>query len=105
MEAEFFSRQPPQSTAPRRQRPQSAPLIRSQSAASGSYGPGSKCWADMVATRGSPGCGGHPAQARRPFTAIPGYSGYIPRKVPDSILGCSFTRANARARGAMLGES
>merc|ERR1719181_1611456 len=31
---------------------------------------------------------------RRPFTSIPGYGGYVPRKVPNSIMGCTYGRGN-----------
>lgn len=45
---------------------------------------------------------GYPDPLRKPFTSIPGYGGYIPKKVPDNITGCTFNRGNVLARGAYL---
>jgi hypothetical protein len=49
-------------------------------------------------------CAGYPIAPRRPFTSIPGYGGYVPRKAPDSIIGCTFHRGNMVARGSLLTE-
>lgn len=48
-----------------------------------------------------PTCGGYP-RPRKPFTSIPGYGGYVPRKIPDSIMGCTFSRGNILARNSVL---
>jgi len=47
-------------------------------------------------------CFGYPIPPRRPFTSIPGYGGYVPRKTSDSIIGCTFHRGNMLARGSVL---
>lgn len=57
----------------------------------------------LGATR--PTCGGYPVRPRKPFTSIPGYGGYIPRKMSDGIMGCTFQRGNLLARNAVLGDS
>lgn len=51
-----------------------------------------------------PTCGGYPIRPRKPFTAISGYGGYVPRKMSDGIMGCTFQRGNQLARNAILGD-
>lgn len=52
-----------------------------------------------------PSCtSGYPNRLRRPFTSIPGYTGYVPRKLSDGILGCTYNRANMISREMVLGH-
>lgn len=52
-----------------------------------------------------PSCtSGYPNRLRKPFTSIPGYTGYVPRKFSDGILGCTYNRANMISREMVLGH-
>lgn len=83
-------------------RPQSAPLQTSQRPNVEGYGACSASWNAWAASVGIGASKGSPVQARRPFTAISGYGGHVPRKVANSIMGCSHYRGNMRARAAFL---
>lgn len=41
---------------------------------------------------------------RRPYAAAPGYSGYVPRKCSDNIVGCTFQAGNCRSRQMLILE-
>jgi len=47
---------------------------------------------------------GYPIPPRKPFTSIPGYGGYVPKKASESIIGCTYGRGNVLARGSWVGD-
>jgi len=47
---------------------------------------------------------GYPIPPRKPFTSIPGYGGYVPRKASEGIIGVTYNRGNVLARGSWLGD-
>eukprot|EP00927_Polykrikos_kofoidii_P071874 TRINITY_DN68074_c0_g1_i1.p1 TRINITY_DN68074_c0_g1~~TRINITY_DN68074_c0_g1_i1.p1 ORF type:complete len:258 (+),score=40.43 TRINITY_DN68074_c0_g1_i1:53-826(+) len=78
-----------------RRRPASASAVQGHSGNRGLSGDG----------RGSGGCrSGEDAQTlpRRPYTALPGYTGYVPRKHADNIIACTFARGNARSQKLLM---
>jgi hypothetical protein len=54
--------------------------------------------------RGAVDSNGYPFPPRKPFTSIPGYGGYVPKKASESIIGCTYNRGNVLARGSWLGD-
>jgi len=47
---------------------------------------------------------GYPIPPRKPFTSIPGYGGYVPRKASEGIIGVTYNRGNVLARGSWVND-